>query len=617
MNEIGQENPRSAIHSPLSNRRGTLRRAIASAILALGAAWAGAFRDGFHTPQVPAELLVGLQVVQLALLALSISCLNEAGALRTRAGLGLAWAQAMLPPRFRRELRAAVPPTGLDAFILVILPLCSVACAALGFSRAALFLLDAASLLAALLAVARLGVHLLRRVNAPQLLLPATFAILIAFGACLLKLPRSAGYEEVGWIDALFTATSAVCVTGLAVRSTAEGFSVAGQSVIALLIELGGLGIVVFGATFAALLRGTLSLREHVTVRDLLEHHSVYDLRRFAIRVVAATLIIQLIGALLMTPLWQFPEGSSPGFARRLGLSLFHSISAFCNAGFDITGDSLVPYRRSPLSLVVIATLIILGGIGFPVLFDVARRCAAGLRHRLLRRGSAPARLQLHTRLTIRTTLVLLLGGAAMLFIAQLDRPTRDASGGFFGRAGDAWFMSLTARTAGFNTVPMDELTPASSLALVALMAVGGSPGSMAGGLKTTTLAVLFLATVATLRGRNETEAAGRSIPENLVRKAGAIALCMLALVVCSTFALCITDSRHPPFALLFEAVSAATTTGLSLGITPQLSTPGKLVLVLTMFLGRVGPLTLIGVLLIRRPPVRAYLFPRETVTLG
>jgi trk system potassium uptake protein TrkH len=584
----------------------------AVALLGLGAAWCGALRDGFHEPIVPHFLLVALQLLQLMGAAAALSFLNPAYRRDGTRGIIAVWASSLLLRRTQSKSTQVHPPTGFDGFIYLVLPVTALAMWLLSMPRLSLVCLDGASLLAALIAIARLGLALLRRFNAPGLLLPATFVLLIVCGTALLMLPRCSTGATTSWIDALFTATSATCVTGLTVRSTAGDFTPAGQAVIALLIQLGGLGIVVFGATFAALLRGSLSLKEHVTMRDLLEHQSVSDLRRFALTVVGITLFLELIGALLLLPFWASPSGGTMAFRERLGMSAFHAISAFCNAGFDITGDSLQSYRASPLSWAVIGPLIILGGIGFPVLQDLAR-AARGRRSRTSASPGSRHRLSLHSRLTLLTTACLLVGGAIILLLSQAGAgepslPTRSA---------DAWFMSLSARTAGFNTIPMDELTPASRLTLIALMFVGGSPGSMAGGLKTTTLALLVLAVLATIRGRAETESAGRAIPETLIRKAGAIAICMLALVLFSTLALCLVEREADPFVLLFEAVSAATTTGLSLGITAQLSDPGKLIITLTMFLGRVGPLTLLGVLMIRRPPARSYLFPREGVTLG
>lgn len=595
-----------------------LHRAAVAAGISLAAAACAAVRDGFSRPLAPVWSLVLVQALLLVALALTLSLLTGGAAVRSPRQILAAWL-SLARRRTQAESDSAIPPTRFDAFILLFLPLLAAGLALAQLHPHALLTLDLAALLAVLLTMARLGVRLLRGIGAPQLVLPATFALLIFIGTALLSLPRCAGSEPVRLIDALFTSTSAVCVTGLTVRSTASGFSPSGQAVICLLIQLGGLGIVVFGATFAALLRGTLSLREHVTVRDLLDHSSVADLRRFALRVVIITLAIEALGAALMYPLWPAPgEGplaSSP--AHRAWLSIFHAVSAFCNAGFDITGASMVPYRFSAIPLAIIAALVILGGIGFPVLFDLWKWLRGVVRRGLTRRPAPRPRLALHSRLTLIATGILLLGGAGLLALGQAGagRDLYDPS--IPGRAADAWFMSLTARTAGFNSVPMEQLSTASNVTLMALMAVGGSPGSTAGGFKTTTLAVLVLATIATLRARRETEVSGRSIPEALVRKAGALALCMFALVLISTLLLCLAEPRLDPFKLLFEALSAATTTGLSLGVTAELSDPGKLVLIATMFLGRVGPLTLLGVLMIRRPPPSAALYPRETVTLG
>lgn len=614
-------------HHEASARAGRrlMWRAVAAAVLGISAAACAALRDGFPRPVAPVWALVLGQAVLLGGLGAVISAFDADGARRNFHGVVSAWGRlARIGVWTRRGTGypsvPVVPPTRLDAMILLGIPAAGAAIALAGSAFGARLALDIASLLAVLLAMARLGVHVLRGINAPQLMLPVTFLILIFVGTVLLMLPRCAGDSDVRWVDALFTATSATCVTGLTVRSTATGFSPAGQGVIAMLIQLGGLGIVVFGATFAAFLRGTLSLREHVTVRDMLEHGSLPDLRGFVIRVIAITLVIQSIGAAAMYPMWA--DGAVDG-PSRAWLSAFHSISAFCNAGFDITGDSLVPYRWSPLSLGVIGALVIVGGVGFPVLHDVGQWFARGVRRAVKRRrrpngcDAARPRLTLHSRLTLATTALLLVGGAGLIALGQASGAAGQDGPGAWGRFGDAWFMSLTARTAGFNTVPMNEIMPATGAALMALMVVGGSPGSTAGGLKTTTLAVLTLATIATIRGRGETEVRGRSIPEALVRKAGALALCMFALVLASSISLLLSEPGRDPFRLVFESVSAATTTGLSLGETASLSDSGKLVLTVTMFLGRVGPLTLLGVLMIRRPPAYATLYPRENVTLG
>ncbi|MEA5556256.1 TrkH family potassium uptake protein [Nodularia spumigena] len=448
--------------------------------------------------------------------------------------------------------------------------------------------------------------------------LPLSFLLLIGTCTGLLKLPACTP-AGITWTDALFTATSAVCVTGLVVRDTASGFTQAGQGVILVFIQLGGLGIVLFGAGLAVMFLRTLSLREHLSIREMLNRESIGDLRRFIGFVLLSTLVIQIVAIGVMVPLWVPPAGQSLLLADRLWLSVFHTVSGFFLAGFELTGSSMVGARNSLLPYLTIMPLIILGGIGFPVLSDlwrlVRRRLRTRGRHEREGRVLPGERLSLHSKLTLLTTAILLALGFIGILIAQSLVPGGNPRP-WHGELADAAFMSVTARTAGFNTVPMEELTPASVVLTIAMMFVGGAPGSAAGGMKVTTLALLVLSIMATIRGRAETEAFGRAIPEAIVRKAGAIALSMLMLPLIASFLLAISDPG-PLGPIVFEAVSAATTTGLSLGLTPMLSDPGKLIITGTMFLGRIGPLAIMGALIFRRPPSRAYLYPRETINLG
>lgn len=447
---------------------------------------------------------------------------------------------------------------------------------------------------------------------------PLSFLTLIAICTGLLKLPACTP-AGITWTDALFTATSAVCVTGLVVRDTGSGFTQAGQGVILAFIQLGGLSIVLFGAGLAIVFRRSLSLREHVSIREMLDRESIGDLRRFIGFVLLSTLVIQVLAILVMLPLWVAGEGQTLLLKDRVWLSVFHTVSAFCNAGFDLTGSSMVGARNSLVPYLVIMPLIVIGGIGFPVLSDLWRVATRRLRSRkqsARQRLHLPGeRLSLHSKLTLMTTAILLAVGFIGILIAQSLAPGGNPRP-WHGELADAAFMSVTARTAGFNSVPMDELTPASIVLTISLMFVGGSPGSTAGGMKVTTLALLVLSIMATIRGRAETEAFGRAIPEALVRKAGAIALSMLLLPMVASYFLAMTDPG-PLTPIVFEAVSAATTTGLSLGLTTALSDPGKLIITGTMFLGRIGPLALMGALILRKPPSRAYLYPRETINLG
>jgi trk system potassium uptake protein TrkH len=338
---------------------------------------------------------------------------------------------------------------------------------------------------------------------------------------------------------------------------------------------------------------------------------------------------------------------------RRIGLSLFHSVSAFCNAGFDLTGASLVPYRNSSLTYFVVGPLIILGGLGFPVLNNIVEVARDRFRRvrwravwnrvtyrrdplhpaRLVTSNDQPRRrLTLHTKLVLVTTLALFLWGLLTIGAAQIlsrrglvpeAAPTtqpqlvlESTQRGVVGAIADASFMSISARTAGFNSLPMDQLEPASRFSIITLMIVGGSPGGAAGGLKTTVLAVLLWSVLSTIRQRRETEVFGRAIADSLVRQAGTVAICYLMLIVVSTLLLSLSEKASFGV-ILFEAVSAATTTGLSLGLTFELTPFGKVVIIATMFLGRVGPLALFAALVFRHGPQRPYAYPHESVALG
>lgn len=456
----------------------------------------------------------------------------------------------------------------------------------------------------------RINASLARTMHNPSLLFPLSFLVLIIIGTLLLHLPVSIEPgQSLSTLDAAFTMTSAVCVTGLTVKDTATEFTPFGQSIIAIFIQLGGLGVIIFGSTLALLFGRRLSSGDTLTLSEALDDLPAHRVASFVRFIVICTLVFELIGALVLMPLWQ---GDGLTTEHRIGLSVFHSISAFCNAGFDITGASMLPYRSSGLAHLVIVPLIVIGGIGFPVIHELGARSMHWWRGRRSGQVVAHRPLSLHARLVLMTTLVLYLGGVAIIFLSQI---TGGEPGSAWTHLTDAHFMSVSARTAGFNTLPMQELGPGSRFALMFLMLIGGSPGATAGGIKTVTLAVLVLSVMATIRQRDETEAFGRAIPDSIVRKTAAIAVCMLTLIGLATLALSMTEKARFEV-IVFECVSAATTTGLSLGITSSLTPVGKVVIVVTMFLGRVGPLTLFAVLL-RRAHVKRYQYPHEQVTLG
>ncbi len=474
-----------------------------------------------------------------------------------------------------------------------------------------------------------LNVALARVLERPGVLFPMSFIVLIVLGTFILKTPVATPADNpISWLDAGFTMTSAVCVTGLVVRSTAEGFTPFGQAVIAIFIQLGGLGIILFGSTLAMLIGRSLSLRENLSLSQMLNDMPMNRLLNFGRFVLLTTLGIELVGAVFMYPLWEAAPGETLTPLRRAGLSAFHSISAFCNAGFDLTGRSLEGVRYGLIAHAVILPLVVLGGLGFPVLADVT----GVLRYRIMRlvrrargRPVPPRRpgegwLALHSKLVLVTTLVLFLVGGMVFMAGQLLPNPRDPAAtprvDVLEAVSDATFMSVAARTAGFNTIPMNEVSPVGRTTLMTLMIIGGAPGSTAGGMKVTTLAVLVLSVVATLRRREETEAFGRAISDTLVRRAGTLGLCYAALITTITLLLTFTESA--PFeVIVFEAVSGCTTTGLSLGLTQELTPAGRTVMIAAMFLGRVGPLTLLAALMLGASVRRPYAYAHDSVLLG
>lgn len=447
-----------------------------------------------------------------------------------------------------------------------------------------------------------------RLLQKPGRLLLISLLTLIAVGTLLLKAPSAVpSGQPISWLDALFTSTSAVCLTGLVVRDTVTQLTGYGQSVIGVLMQLGGLCILSVGSVFAIGLSHRLSVGEHEggsgPSRDQLRHRVVSFVRFILI----ATLLIELAGALLLMAQWQ--ENSS--FGRRFAVSLFYSISAFCNAGFSLHSNSLESYRYASQVHLIIAPLVVIGGLGFPVLGSMwyVVRSQWGRRHQVVVAGSSE-RFSLYAKMVLGTTAAVYLYGVSVLLVAQLQPYTHEmfqqgitanrkhleplTMNRVGGMLADASFMSLTSRSAGFHTVPMNDLNGASRFAILTLMMIGASPGGAGGGMTTTTLAILMLAIMATLRRREDTDVFVRRTHDSLVHTAVAMAACFMTLVAVSTGLLCLSEP-YPFEKIVFESVSAASTTGLSLGITADLTAFGKVVIIATMFLGRVGPLVLLG----------------------
>ncbi|MDZ7374565.1 MAG: TrkH family potassium uptake protein [candidate division KSB1 bacterium] len=440
-------------------------------------------------------------------------------------------------------------------------------------------------------------------VEAARLLL-VSFAGAIAVGTALLVLPAASTGTPLRLIDALFTATSAVCVTGLTVVDTATRLTPYGQAVVLLLLQAGGLGIMTLSTFFSFLVARRVSVRG----RELLEETLSGPLSkpsRLLLATMSFTFAAELVGALLL--LLRFAP--QYGMGQGLWLAVFHSVSAFCNAGFSLFSDSLMRYVGDPLVNGVVASLIILGGLGFLVVYDLAG----------LRRRSPLVRPSLHTRLVFRTTLALILAGTVLLLFFEAPATLRSLP--WPQKLLASFFQSVTARTAGFNTLDIGSMSNASLLVLIALMFIGASPGSTGGGIKTTTFATVVCLVWDRLRGRTDLVMMNRRVSERLLTKAMTVFFLSLALVWMSTAALLAaegwrSDPQHADFVrYLFEATSAFGTVGLSTGVTPGLSVLGKLILIVTMFVGRLGPVTL--ALTVTASEVQHFRYPEGEFLVG
>ena len=488
----------------------------------------------------------------------------------------------------------------------------------------------------------------------PALILIGSYATLIAAGTGLLLLPAAtaAGQADTTFMDALFTAASAVCVTGLTVVDTGKHFAPFGQYVLVVLIQMGGLGLMTFGSVFALFLWRGMRVREAMVLREVVSHDLASEVKRIILFILVATVCIEAAGALLMLGVWNAGiGGGAASGADRLYYSVFHSVSAFCNAGFGLYGDNLVSLRRSWQVNVVIAGLIIVGGLGFGVLYNVVRLLKYGAFSRGRRAPLVKRRLTLQSKLAILMTAGLLAGGTLLVYIFETyqDRPgvwrptayMADEKAGAGGEAisavsggpaeeksplGDTWaerlvngwFLSVSSRTAGFSSTDTHRLSPPTKFLVVVLMFIGASPGSTGGGIKTVTFAVICLGIWSALRGRPHAQVFHRTIPWDTVTKALAVLAVAALWVAVVTMVICawgLRDGARFTFLdVLFEATSGFGTVGLSTGATPLLNTFGRLLIIVTMFVGRVGPLTLLLTLQRRGGASARYTYPTENV---
>ena len=422
------------------------------------------------------------------------------------------------------------------------------------------------------------------RVSTTHIIL-LSFLIAILIGAVLLSLPiSSADGKPTSFLDALFTATTSTCVTGLVVTPTVSSWSVFGQIIILILIQIGGLGVITIMSGLMILLHKKMGIGDRLLLQDAFNLNSLSGLVRFVKKVVGGTLIIEGIGALLYMTVF-IPEFG----AKEIWISVFTSVSAFCNAGIDIIAEnSLCNYALNPIINIVTCSLIILGGIGYIVWWDVLRvlKKARTKKVRFFRD------LTLHSKIAITATLILIFVGATFIFAFEYNNPQTMGDYTLLQKIEVSLFQSVTTRTAGFATVPQENLTNASAIVCLLLMFIGGSPVGTAGGIKTVTFAVIIVAAIASIRNKEDTEVFGRRLTKQAVSKAVAVTCMSFIIMFTSTVLLsAVTDANA--LDIVYETVSATATVGLTRNLTVSLDSIGKLIIIITMYLGRVGPISL------------------------
>ncbi|WP_323844543.1 TrkH family potassium uptake protein [Microbulbifer magnicolonia] len=409
----------------------------------------------------------------------------------------------------------------------------------------------------------------------PPAILAIGFLVLIVLGALLLWLPASS-HDGLTFSQALFTACSAVTVTGLVVVDTGSALTLFGQIVVLLLIHLGGLGLMTFAALTVMALGARFGLRRQLLVREAMNLTSPGDMLIVVRQVALLALSLELLGTALMSLVW-VPE---MGFWRGIWYSFFHAVSAFNNAGFGLSPDSLTRWASHPLINLVVSGLFIIGGLGFTVLMD-------------LRRQRRFATLSLHSKLTLTGTAILALGAWLLIMLFEWQNPQTLGALAAGERPWAAWFTAVAPRTAGFNTLDTAGLLVPSTLLIMLLMFIGGGSNSTASGIKVSTFMVVVLATRSFLRGRHQPSAFGRAVATDAVFRANCVVVLSLLMVMLGNFLLVVFEPQLQLLDLMFEGFSAFGTVGLSRGITAQLSLPAQVVLMLLMFAGRIGPLAL------------------------
>jgi len=436
-----------------------------------------------------------------------------------------------------------------------------------------------------------------------------SFLVTILLGSLLLALPiSSADGKAVPYLDALFTATTSTCVTGLVTLPTATTWSVFGQVVILLMIQIGGLGLITVMSGLMILLHRKMGIGDRLLIQDAFNLNTMSGLAKFVKNVLFGTLIVEGIGALLYMPVFVTDFG-----AKGIWISVFNSISAFCNAGIDVIGEnSLCNYATNPIVNLVTCALIILGGLGYIVWWDVLRV----IRSRSPKNKKIFRHLTLHSKIAITVTAGLIFVGAILIFIFEYNNPLTIGEMPLFDKIQVSLFQSVTTRTAGFASVPQENLTNASTAVSIILMLIGGSPVGTAGGMKTVTIAVLLCSALATIRNKNSATLFGRRISEDSIKKAVAVAVSFLTICTASTVLLMAT-SNASALDVVYETVSATATVGLSRNLTAALNTVGKLIIIVTMYFGRVGPISLAVALGSKNEVQNVISEPTEEISIG
>lgn len=436
-----------------------------------------------------------------------------------------------------------------------------------------------------------------------------SFFLAILVGSVLLALPiSSAGGQGIPYIDALFTATTSICVTGLVTVPTVSTWSVFGQIVILLLIQIGGLGIITIISGLMISLHRKIGIGDRILIQDAFNLNTLSGLVKFIKKVLVGTFVVEGIGALLYMTVF-VPEYGAKG----IWISIFNSISAFCNAGIDIISeDSLCGYALNPIINIVTSLLIILGGIGYIVWWDVIRvlknvkrqkwRCFNGL--------------TLHSKIALSVTGFLLLAGALLFLLFEYNNPFTIAEYSFIDKLQVALFQSVTTRTAGFATIPQQNLTNASAIISLLLMFIGGSPVGTAGGIKTVTIAVLLVSAFTTIRNKEDVSFFHRTISKQAVSKAVAVVSTSFLIMFASTVLLAAVTEADT-LDIMYETVSATATVGLTRNLTPTLNLWGKLIIIITMYLGRVGPISLLIAFNTKKENKNVIKNPTEEISVG